>query len=52
MKRRVDTGTMMAITPDGPRGPALPLDPGLVKLAQMTGGAIMPGASSMRATGN
>ena len=42
MRRLVDGGTMMAITPDGPRGPRYHLNPGLVKLAQITGGLIMP----------
>ena len=42
MKRRVEAGSMMAITPDGPRGPRYHLNPGLVKLAQITGGVIMP----------
>jgi len=42
MKRRVDAGSMMAITPDGPRGPRYCMNPGLVKLAQITGGVIMP----------
>lgn len=42
MKRQVDAGAMMAITPDGPRGPRYYLNPGLVKLAQLTGGVLMP----------
>ncbi len=42
MRHLVDTGTMMAFTPDGPRGPRYHLNPGLVKLAQVTGGVIMP----------
>ena len=42
MRRRVETGWMMAITPDGPRGPRYYLNPGLVKLAQVTDGVIMP----------
>jgi lysophospholipid acyltransferase (LPLAT)-like uncharacterized protein len=42
MKRRVEADSMMAITPDGPRGPRYRLNPGLVKLAQITGGVIMP----------
>jgi lysophospholipid acyltransferase (LPLAT)-like uncharacterized protein len=42
MRRRVQTGEMMAITPDGPRGPRYRLNPGLVKLAQLTGGVILP----------
>jgi lysophospholipid acyltransferase (LPLAT)-like uncharacterized protein len=42
MRRRVQAGEMMAITPDGPRGPRYHLNPGLVKLAQLTGGVILP----------
>lgn len=32
----------VAITPDGPRGPAHHIHPGLIKLAQLTGARIMP----------
>ena len=42
MRRKVEAGSMMAITPDGPRGPRYHLNPGLVKLAQITDGVIMP----------
>jgi lysophospholipid acyltransferase (LPLAT)-like uncharacterized protein len=42
MKRAIDDGYIMAITPDGPRGPRYHLNPGLVKLAQITGGFILP----------
>jgi len=42
MRRRVEAGCMMAITPDGPRGPRYHLNPGLVKLSQVTDGVIMP----------
>ena len=42
MRRKVESGSMMAITPDGPRGPCYRLNPGLVKLAQVTSSPIMP----------
>jgi lysophospholipid acyltransferase (LPLAT)-like uncharacterized protein len=42
MKRAIEDGYIMAITPDGPRGPRYSLTPGLVKLAQVTGGFILP----------
>ena len=32
----------MGITPDGPRGPRYYLNPGVVKLAQVTGGFVLP----------
>ena len=35
-------GGDMAITPDGPRGPKYRLNPGVVKLAQITGAPIVP----------
>jgi lysophospholipid acyltransferase (LPLAT)-like uncharacterized protein len=42
MKRAIEEGYIMAITPDGPRGPRYQLSPGVVKLAQITGGFILP----------
>jgi lysophospholipid acyltransferase (LPLAT)-like uncharacterized protein len=42
MKRAIEEGYIMAITPDGPRGPRYSLSPGVVKLAQITGGFILP----------
>ncbi len=42
MKRAIDTGFIIGITPDGPRGPRYHLNPGVVKLAQITGGMVMP----------
>ena len=42
MKRAIEDGYIMAITPDGPRGPRYTLGPGVVKLAQITHGVIMP----------
>lgn len=35
-------GHAIAITPDGPRGPKYRLNPGLIKLAQLTGAPVMP----------
>ena len=32
----------IGITPDGPRGPRYKVQPGIIKLAQLTGGRIMP----------
>ncbi len=42
MKRAIADGYIMAITPDGPRGPRYSISPGLLKLAQVTGGLILP----------
>ena len=42
MKRAIQDGYIMAITPDGPRGPRYSISPGVVKLAQVTGGLILP----------
>jgi lysophospholipid acyltransferase (LPLAT)-like uncharacterized protein len=42
MKRAHDDGFDVAITPDGPRGPRYRVNPGIVKLAQLTGGKIFP----------
>jgi hypothetical protein len=39
---RLAAGSNVAITPDGPRGPALVVGEGVVKLAQMTGARIIP----------
>lgn len=39
---RIASGSNVAITPDGPRGPALTVSEGVVKLAQMTGARIIP----------
>lgn len=42
MKSALDEGFVTAITPDGPRGPCYRVNPGLIKLAQLTGGVIVP----------
>jgi len=39
---RIAAGSNVAITPDGPRGPAMVVGEGVVKLAQMTGARIIP----------
>ena len=39
---RVAEGCNIAITPDGPRGPAFTVSEGVIKLAQMTGARIIP----------
>lgn len=39
---KVREGYDVGITPDGPRGPCFSLQPGIVKLAQLSGGVIMP----------
>src|SRR5688572_4421955 len=42
LKRALDAGAVAAITPDGPRGPCYALQPGILKLAQLTGAVILP----------
>ena len=42
MKRGLEEGYDVAITPDGPRGPCYHVNPGVVKLAQLTGGLVFP----------
>ena len=50
MLAALEKGEVVAITPDGPRGPAETFQVGAVKLAQRSGAAIVPaGASSSRA---
>lgn len=38
----VKEGLDIGITPDGPRGPCYQLNPGIIKLAQLTGVSILP----------
>jgi lysophospholipid acyltransferase (LPLAT)-like uncharacterized protein len=38
----LDSGGDVVITPDGPRGPAYQLGPGIIFLAQKTGAAVVP----------
>ncbi|MDB6149099.1 MAG: hypothetical protein JWQ44_547 [Chthoniobacter sp.] len=42
MKRAIDAGEITALTPDGPRGPRYHVNPGVIKLAQLTGGTALP----------
>lgn len=42
MKRVLAGGSVMAVTPDGPRGPCYFVNPGIIKLAQITEGHILP----------
>lgn len=42
MAEKVKEGYDVGITPDGPRGPKYHLQPGILKLAQLTGGTIAP----------
>ena len=45
----LQNGDVVGITPDGPRGPAETIQPGLIKLAQFSGAPIVPaGFSSSR----
>jgi hypothetical protein len=48
MLRRAGEGRLLAITPDGPRGPAETLKPGLVYLASRSGLPIVPVAAASR----
>jgi hypothetical protein len=42
MKRRMDDGGWVGITPDGPRGPRMRAKPGAIKLSQLAGRPIVP----------
>ncbi|SKA86885.1 hypothetical protein SAMN02745166_01368 [Prosthecobacter debontii] len=42
MAEKVKEGRDIGITPDGPRGPIYQLQPGIIKLGQLTGGTIVP----------
>ena len=44
LSERLQEGDNLMLTPDGPRGPAFHVNVGIVKLAQMTGAAILPGS--------
>jgi len=48
MLRLAEEGRVLAITPDGPRGPAERVKPGLIYLASRTGLPIVPVAASAR----
>lgn len=49
MLRHAEDRRLLAITPDGPRGPAEQVKPGLVYLASRTGFPVVPAASATRA---
>ncbi len=42
MKKALCGGQDVCVTPDGPRGPRYTVQPGLIKIAQSTGAAIVP----------
>jgi Kdo2-lipid IVA 3' secondary acyltransferase len=42
LAEQLKAGSDIGITPDGPRGPCFQLQPGIVKLAQLTGSPILP----------
>lgn len=42
LAEKVKEGRDVGITPDGPRGPIYHIQPGIIKLAQLTGGTIVP----------
>lgn len=42
MKRHLDAGGWVGITPDGPKGPRMRTKPGAIKLAQLAGKPIVP----------
>ncbi len=42
LAEKVAEGRDVGITPDGPRGPIYQIQPGIIKLAQLTGGTIVP----------
>ncbi|GEP43588.1 lysophospholipid acyltransferase family protein [Brevifollis gellanilyticus] len=42
LSEKVKEGRDVGITPDGPRGPLYQIQPGIIKLAQLTGGTIVP----------
>ena len=49
MVRQVESGQDIAVTPDGPRGPAKSFAPGALIVAQRTGAAIIPATATARA---
>ena len=48
MAKAIEQGAELAITPDGPRGPARSVAPGAMAIAQKTGAAIVPVGVSVR----
>lgn len=47
----IKAGKNVVMTPDGPRGPDRTVKPGIIRLAQLTGSAILPYASSASPAG-
>lgn len=47
MVAAIRQGDIVGVTPDGPRGPREVVHPGVIKLAQLTGAPILPGAYSV-----
>ncbi len=47
MKRKTDRGEWVAMTPDGPRGPRMRAKSGAIKLAQLSGKALLPASVGM-----
>jgi lysophospholipid acyltransferase (LPLAT)-like uncharacterized protein len=48
LRASADESTDLVITPDGPRGPRASIQPGLLRLAQATGRAIVPVSVHLR----
>ena len=48
MMRHAEERTLLALTPDGPRGPAERVKPGVVYLASRTGYPVVPVATASR----
>ncbi len=46
--RMLKSGTSMAMTPDGPRGPSQVVQPGVLMLAQKSGAALIPAGMSAK----
>ncbi len=46
--RMLRAGTSIGITPDGPRGPRMRIDPGVILLARLSGAPIIPATYSVR----
>lgn len=47
MLAALESGAIVGVTPDGPRGPARRVQPGVVRLAQLSGAPILPVAYSI-----
>lgn len=42
LRKAIKSGSDVCITPDGPRGPKYELQPGIIKVAELTGAPIVP----------